>query len=466
MLVASTNTKSSFLAGTAKAKITPPLGSLMNGEFFPRTANKIHDELYVKAVFLKTKKTAACVVIVDNCSLPFDFIEMTKAGINAATGLQPSNVLIAATHAHSCGSTMASFLSTTDFTYTNGLITKIVDVVKEASSNLVGAHVAFGKSDVPDYIFCRRYRMKEGVVPFTPIGEGPDRVVTNPVGLEDKIVERSGTVDTELSFMAIKSDAGEWISILANYSLHYVGDFDGDTISADYFGLFANALEERIKTPGFVAILSNGTSANANNWDFLNPDNESYKPFEKSKKIAGDLAERIYDQLALLEWNENADLNVLYEEKVVPVRKPSAELLRQSHEFLKNADFNSLKSTNNDTLQKIYSRELVLLSEEKDWDFFPLQAFKIGHGIIGALPGEIFGSTGIEIKKAAQPLNYFSISMANAYVGYIVPMREMQLGGYETWLCRHSKLDTNSEITLKETMFQFIGRLKEKATCQ
>lgn len=457
---------SSFYAGTAMAKVTPPLRSQMNGEFFPRTAKLIHDELYVKAIFLKKQKTKACLVIVDNCSLPFELIEIMKFRIGAETGLEPSNILIAATHAHSCGSAMDSFLAQQDSEYCRILTEQVIWVLKEASTNIVGACVAFGKTNVPDYIFCRRYKMKEDFIPFVPIGGNEGEVVTNPAGFEHLITKREGIVDTELSFMAIKSKEEKLIAVLANYSLHYVGDFDGNTISADYFGFFAKALEEKISKPGFMAIMSNGTSANANNWDFLNPDNRYYEPFEKSRAIANDLAEKIYNQLPLLKWNENADLDVLYEEKLLPVEMPSVEVLNKCRDLLKEVDFSKLDSFDNDTLQKIYAREIVLLNDEKQICKFPVQAFKIGDGIIGGLPGEVFGSTGIDIKNAVRPLDYFSISMANAYVGYIVPMHEMELGGYETWLCRNSKLNAKAETILKQTMIAFAEQLKRNATCQ
>jgi hypothetical protein len=72
-------------------------------------------------------------------------------------------------------------------------------------------------------------------------------------------------VDTELSAIGVMSTGGEWISVLANYSMHYVDDFPNGTITADYFGVFARHITNQLKAGNqFVAMLSNGTSGEAN----------------------------------------------------------------------------------------------------------------------------------------------------------------------------------------------------------
>ena len=60
--------------------------------------------------------------------------------------------------------------------------------------------------------------------------------------------------------------------MLANYSLHYVGDVGPGHISADYFGVFADRIQQLLgadrQDPPFVGILCNGTSGDINN---INP---------------------------------------------------------------------------------------------------------------------------------------------------------------------------------------------------
>ena len=61
------------------------------------------------------------------------------------------------------------------------------------------------------------------------------------------IVNRRGEVDPNLSFMAIKTYDDVFISVLANYGLHYVGYWDVDTITADYYGAFAQKMQAKLR---------------------------------------------------------------------------------------------------------------------------------------------------------------------------------------------------------------------------
>ena len=62
------------------------------------------------------------------------------------------------------------------------------------------------------------------------------------------------------------------MALLANYSLHYCGGIGLGVISADYYGAFADRLQQLLgadrQDPPFVGIMSNGTSGNINNVDF------------------------------------------------------------------------------------------------------------------------------------------------------------------------------------------------------
>ena len=73
-------------------------------------------------------------------------------------------------------------------------------------------------------------------------------------------------MDPEICVLSIEHADGRPLAILANYSIHYAGGFVRGEVSADYFGVFARRLEERLGRedgrPPFVGIMSNGTSGN------------------------------------------------------------------------------------------------------------------------------------------------------------------------------------------------------------
>src|SRR5690606_13633998 len=100
----------------------------------------------------------------------------------------------------------------------------------------------------------------------------------------------------EVSFISVQALDGRPIALLGNYSLHYVGGVPRGHLSADYFGVFADRIQELLaadrQDPPFVGIMSNGTSADVNNINFRGPA-EKYPPYAKMKLVADDVATEV-----------------------------------------------------------------------------------------------------------------------------------------------------------------------------
>lgn len=447
-----------FYAGAAKSDITPPLGTFINGDFITHYANNIHDPLYAKALVLRNRETTLVLVVVDICIMPKDFLDEIKIDINKELGIRPNNILISPTHTHAAGSIEGILLSAADLPYRKKLRDLIVKSVREAKKNLQLAKIAFGFADAPEHVVCRRYFMKENYEARNPLTVNLDKVKTNPSGAEDKIVKRVSQMDTRLNYLVIKGVDGRWIGLLGNYSMHYVGDWPNGTITGDYFGYFSNHIAAKLEAgDDFVGMLSNGTSGDANIWDFLQPDKYPKEFFRKSEMIGTDLAEKVFESLKDIDWETDPMLSAIYEEIAVPVRKPSLQELKSAQEAIKTSNFENIEA-NEEGLRKLYAREQVLLNEYPDTILFPVQAMKIGSGVIGALAGEFFAETGLSL-KAQVGIKYFTVTMANGYFGYVPPAHEIELGGYETWRCRTSFL--NSEMEIRSKLLTLIRVLRK-----
>ncbi|MBD1432892.1 hypothetical protein H8B06_08655 [Sphingobacterium sp. DN00404] len=431
-----------FQAAALQKDITPPLGTLINGEFQARYANKIHDPLYAKSLLLKKNDTILLFIVVDICAMQQDFLDEVKADIYKETGIPQSHVLISSTHTHSAGAVAELLMGHADLRYRKNLHGILVDLVRETLPHLRAAKIAFGATDAPEHVLCRRYKMAPQYKAFNPVTGGHDLVKTNPFGDEEHIVERNSTPDTQLAYLGVKGLDDQWIALLANYSLHYVGDTERGTISADYFGCFAKRLKEVLSgdDSNFVAMMSNGTSGEINIWDFVNAGRYPTEPHRKSEYIGRDLADKVLANVQDLQWEEYPVLDVLYEEVPVGIRKPSAQELEKAKQMIQDTDYEHIV-LNEDGYRRIYAREQVLLAEFPEQRQFYIQSFRIGSGIIGALGGEFFAETGLALKAKAAPGKYFTICLANDYVGYVPPKHEIMLGGYETWRCRTSFLE-------------------------
>src|SRR5690606_26012748 len=118
-------------ASASQKDITPPLGTLINGEFQCRYANKIHDPLYAKSLVLKQGDTVLVFVIVDICAMQQDFLDEIKTDIQKVTGISKSHILISATHTHSAGAIADLLMGHADLAYRKKLRDILVDLVLE-----------------------------------------------------------------------------------------------------------------------------------------------------------------------------------------------------------------------------------------------------------------------------------------------------------------------------------------------
>jgi neutral ceramidase len=447
-----------FQAGAAKVVTTPPMGSRINGDFVTHYANLIHDDLHAKAIVLQQGATYIALVVVDICVMPKDFLDEVKQAITEATGIPFDNILLSSTHTHAAGSLTDIHLGGVDLAYRKKLPALLVESVVKAKENLRPARIAFGSAQAPEHVLCRRYWMKEGYVPVNPVTGGIDQIKTNPFGGEDAILESVAQPDPQLSYLAIQGLDGKWIALLGNYSLHYVGDWENGTISADYFGVFGEKVKEELKAgDDFVGIMSNGTSGDINIWDFKNPDRYPREHFEKSKLIGSALAATVAGSMATVVWEDNPELDVRYEQVSLGIVKPTEEEVVAAKVVVGAADYRNI-AMDMDGLKQIYAREQVLLSEFPDSVDCPVQVIRIGSGVIGALAGEFFAQTGLALKDVSQK-PYFTISLANGNVGYVPPAEEIDRGGYETWRCRYSCYARESEKAVREKLISMIESL-------
>lgn len=458
----SEDSSSSFYAGAAKADITPPLGTFINGDFVAHYAHYVHDTLYAKALVMQKGETMIAMVVVDICVMPKDFVDGIKSEITNQIGIGRENIIISSTHTHAAGSVASVYLSAPDLDYMKRLPGLIIKAVQQAKQKLRPAKIAFGTADVPQHVLCRRYAMKGGYTARNPVTGGVDQVKTNPFGAEDQIDHNIAPTDPQVSFFAVQGSDGKWISVFGNYSLHYVGDWDNGTITADYFGEFSRQIQRKLKADDdFVGIMSNGTSADVNIMDLLNSDRYPSQNFKKTQLIGSDIAEKVFQALKDIKWDVDPVLNSLYKELSLPLRKPSSDDLETAKKIVAETDYKNLKVNHDidEGLRQIYAREQVLLNEFPDTLLFPVQVIRIGEVIIGGLGGEIFAETGLWLKNNSPQKKYFTIGLANGNAGYIPPAHEIKRGGYETWRSRYSNLEINAEDTIRDALLQLIHQV-------
>lgn len=455
----STTAQTQLEAGASRVNVTPSLGTVINGDFLPMYAKTIHDYLYAKALAFKSGKQRFVFVVVDCMAIDRELIDETKNIIRKSTGLLPAQVMISSTHAHSCGSVIGGSLCPTDLSYRLAMPARINKAVKLAFANLQPAKIAWGHIDVPQHLSCRRWFMKSGFPMINPFGD-TDKVWMNPP-LGSKYLDRPASpTDPQVSYFAVKTLDDIWISIMANYSIHYAADIPEHTISADYFGEVHKQLQNKLNAgDGFVGIMSNGTSGDVNTFDFKLERNYPKEPYGKSKLIANDVSDSIIRSLQSAKFESRPVLKFIYTHLPIGSRRPSAAQVAKSKQMIAVLDYSKLSSIDkaSSTIVNAYAMDLIALDAYyKPVIQLPIQAIRIGEGTIGTLPGEIFSETGLKLKKASPSKYYFTVCLANGVESYMPPAEQFKLGGYETWLCSGSHMEIGAEEKLRNALLKLV----------
>ena len=425
-----------FRAGAATSNITPPLDEPIVGGWNSPPAQHVHDELHARCLVLDDGRTKLVIVLVDSVGIAREVFDAAKESLRDKTGIPLENMLMAVTHTHSSISARASSKVKANGplnNYQSFVARRISDGVRRALNNLEPARIGWGRAQEPSQVFNRRYFMKAGTVTPNPFG-GTDRVVMNPGRGNPNIDRAAGPTDPEIAFLSVQSADGRPIALLANYSLHYVGPNAGSVISADYFGVFADRVQELLGAdrldPPFVGIMSNGTSGDINNINWLKKSSRRWPPYAKMRQVADLVARVVYRAHEQIEFRDWVPLDARQRELVLAVRKPTPEQLAYARKILDKPE----DAPKHHRRERVYASRMLNLADAPEQRSVPLQTMRIGELGICAIPFEVFVEIGLELKEKSPLGQTFTISHANGSYGYLPTVRHHELGGYETWL--------------------------------
>jgi hypothetical protein len=451
----------SLRAGAVAQDITPlefPIS--VNGNMTDIQAAAAHDPLHARCLVLDNGQTSLAIVVCDSCMIPRELIDAARHLASAKTAIPAANILISATHAHSCPTVTGVFQSDPDAKYSQFLVTQIANGIDQAFRKREPARIGWTAVDEPSQLFNRRWVIKEGESFEDPFGGQSDRVKMNPGYSNPRVDHSIGLVDPQIGILSVQTRDGRPLALLANYSLHYVGGVSGPVVSADYFGEFAARMARHVQgktaSPHFVGIMSNGTSGDVNNVNFSLKTGPKREPYEQMGIVAETIVQAVAKVYGDIQYVESLPLKVVDEEIELGVRVPLAEDLATAEKLLSEAKERPLKG-----MPLIYARETTLLAKYPITVKARLQAIRIGSLGIVSSPCETFTETGLAIKKQSPLKQTFTIELANGYNGYLPPPDQHRLGGYETWRARSSYLAADAEPKVRETMLKLLKAVAE-----
>jgi hypothetical protein len=447
--------RADFLAGAATVDVTPEkLPVIVNGSFVERTADAIHTRLHARSIYLSDGKTELAIVVVDSCMMPREPIDEAKAIANKQLGIPTDRILIAATHTHTAPASMGCLGTTAgDPTYVPLLRNKLVETIAAAKKNLQPARIGVVVPQAPKHTAVRRWIRRPDRIDNDPFGNPTVRANMHAANNWDNVIGVSGPEDPDLSLVSIQTKAGAPLAVLANFSMHYFSD---KAISADYFGLYAEGLKQKLAPDSdFVAMMSHGCSGDVWKRDYSKAKDER-RDDQSIDSYANELVEISVKALKTVTYQDDVNLDMRERRLQLNYRLPDAQRLAWAKQIV--ADMGNRPPK---TRPEVYAREQIYLHEKQSTEVV-LQAVRIGDFALATTPTETYALTGLKIKRHSPFDTTVVFDLTNGGDGYIPPAEQHLLGGYNTWPARSAGLEVEAEPKMTEAIIGMLEALAEK----
>ncbi|QDS96390.1 Neutral/alkaline non-lysosomal ceramidase [Roseimaritima multifibrata] len=434
--------------GATIVDVTPPtFPVLVNGGMLSRTADSVNTPVSARAIVVDDGQKRLAMVVVDSCMLPRPLLDDAKQLAAKRTKISADHMMISATHTHTAPSCMNALGTDVDTAYVSFFREKLVEAIVQAEKNLQPAKVGFAVGDAEPYTALRRWVRRSDRVDNDPFGNPTVRANMHSAKNWDNVTGPSGPEDPELSLIAFQALDGSPLAVLANYSMHYFSD---TPISADYFGLFCNAIQDRLadevndsQAVSPVVIMSHGCSGDIWRRDYTIP--EDQQPQYTIQSYTDALVDIAMDTYQTVKYDADADLEMAEQRLPMKYRVPTKQRLEWAEKIMADLGDNPLKTT-----EQVYAREQIALHQMQETEVV-VQAIRIGEIGIATTPNETYALTGLKLKFQSPLAKTIVIELANGGDGYIPPPEQHILGGYNTWAARSAGLEVTAEPRIAAT---------------
>ena len=304
--------------------------------------------------------------------------EKAKALAAQRTGIPADRILISATHTHTAPSAMACLGTEADANYVPFLRNQLVEAVAAAQANLQPARIGFARADAAAFTALRRWIRRPDRLGEDPFGNPTVRANMHAARVWDDVTGEAGPKDPELTLIALQTRDGRPLGVLGNFSMHYFSD---TPLSADYFGLFAEGLKQRLDPAGkFVGAMSHGCSGDIYRVDYRIPEKDRPKP--TIEEYANGLIEIAVQAYGTIQYRTDPVLAMAEQRLTLKYRVPDKQRLEWAQRVVAAMGERLPKTT-----PEVYAREQILLHERQQTEVV-VQALRLGDIAIATSPCE------------------------------------------------------------------------------
>lgn len=284
--------------GAAKVDITPDYGTQISGDIGRyRPVEQVRDRLYARVFLLQSGATTACLVACDMACISQDHSRNLRGLIAEASGAAPEAVVIHCVQSHSAARVGGMFddpegLLTPDLWWVRGetpaynelFFRAVLAGVAQAREGMVPANARYARIMEGRCAFNRRFIMRDGTAK------------THPSYLDEEMLHVEGPVDPEASLTLFEREDGTPLAGLLHYTCHPTHGYPHRYISADWPGLWSEAVSKKLGGDCVVACL-NGACGNISPNDHTSPDYDSRTNLLLMVRRLGESADRLIGRL-------------------------------------------------------------------------------------------------------------------------------------------------------------------------
>ncbi|MBU2903184.1 neutral/alkaline non-lysosomal ceramidase N-terminal domain-containing protein [Arenibacter algicola] len=380
--------KGELLAGFARTNITPKIindnPDPAKGEFnnikmagygSGKIATSVHDSIFAKAIAIEVDSETVVLINADLVAIPEDVVN--KVTDNLKGKISRKQLYFGATHTHSSiGNCMPGYVGKS---FGGEYKPEVVEWLSQKFSALILQALA----DKQPAQFSSGY-------------------VKVPNLVRNRIIGESGRLNDKLDLLSFIQENGKKATIGAFSAHATVIGTDNEQYTGDYPGYFQRHLEENGVD---LALFFAGTVGSHSNKGIG-------EKFEKAKYIGETLADSARSALNKMEYLPIVELTAISSEIEIP------------------------------KLQFLYISDRLRLSPYLGSKLMPksnpiqVQGLKLNNLIWLALPYELSGEYGLDLKNALELQGYNSVlsSFNGQYLGYIVPQKYYYFDTYEARL--------------------------------
>lgn len=382
-----------FLAGTARASITPLEAGIPTqlGGYGARNgqpATGVHDTIHAKVIVLGSGESRAAIVGLDICTTPWSLLEETVKKANVP-GLTTETVLLCASHCHA------------------GLEGMSMD-----RNNVLGnPHIGIFSEPVLEFVSDRiAGALREAAARLEPVTAGTG--VAPLRGMNRNRRHEGAPTDEDLTVLRLDRADGSPLAVVVNYTAHgTIMTEDIMQVSGGWAGAMQRTLEDLLGGD-VTCVYTNGSEG-----DVAPKGYTGGSRFEMAEQYgrrvalaAGRLSEAIVT-------GPVRDFAMLSDRVVLPPRQASPDFMK-----IAGDEYNVDASQLDLALQVLFPAEA------------PIYGLRVDDFHLITVPGEPITAIGLAIKQAlrAGGANHPVIaSTTNAHIGYILTKEEYALSGYE-----------------------------------